>query len=158
MRVARVAVAASLVLASSFSVRADFTGKVVGVADGDSFTVLRDRVRVTVRLAEIDAPEMGQAFGNRSKQALAALVRGQAVLVVERGHDRYHRTLGRVYRGDVDVNAEQVRQGMAWVLRQHARDTTLNEIEAEAREHKRGLWRDPAPVPPWEWRSTKAGN
>ena len=151
-RTFRIVIAASLALAVSFSASADFTGKVVGVADGDSITVLRDREQVKVRLVDIDAPESGQAFGNRSKQALEALVKGQTVLVVERGKDRYHRTLGRVYRGDLDVNAEQVREGMAWVYRQYAKDATLYPIEAEAKEQKRGLWRDPEPVPPWEWR------
>ena len=151
-----VAIAASLALAVSFSAWADFTGKVVHVADGDSITVLRDREQVKVRLVEIDAPEMGQAFGNRSKQALEDLVKGQQVRVVERGHDKYHRTLGRIYRGDLDVNAEQVRQGMAWVYRQYAKDATLYPIEAEAAEQKRGLWRDAAPVPPWEWRKSRS--
>ena len=83
-----IAIAASLALAVSFSAWADFTGKVVGVADGDSITVLRDREQVKVRLLEIDAPEKGQAFGNRSKQALEDLVKGQEVRVVERGKDR----------------------------------------------------------------------
>ena len=149
------AIAASLALVS-FSAWADFTGKVVGVADGDSITVLRGREQVKVRLVEIDAPEMGQAFGHRSKQALEALVKGQEVQVVERGHDKYHRTLGRVYRGDLDVNAEQVRQGMAWVFRQYSKDATLYPIEADAKEQKRGLWRDPEPVSPWEWRKSQS--
>ena len=155
-RLSNAVIAASLALAVSFSAWADFTGKVVGVADGDSITVLRDREQVKVRLVEIDAPEKAQPFGNRSKQALEDLVKGQEVRVVERGQDRYHRTLGRVYRGDLDVNAEQVRQGMAWVFRQYAKDATLYPIEAEAKEQKRGLWRDSEPVPPWEWRKTQA--
>jgi endonuclease YncB( thermonuclease family) len=150
-----IAIAAGLALAVSLSAWADFTGKVVGVADGDSITVLRDREQVKVRLVDIDAPEKAQPFGNRSKQALEVLVKGQEVLAVERGTDRYHRTLGRIYRGDLDVNAEQVRQGMAWVYRQYAKDATLYPIEAEAKEQKRGLWRDPEPVPPWEWRKTQ---
>ena len=154
-RLFRIVIAASLALAFSFSAWADFTGKVVGVADGDSITVLRDREQVKVRLVEIDAPEMGQAFGNRSKQALEALVKGQEVRVVERGQDKYHRTLGRIYRGELDVNAEQVRQGMAWVYRKYTKDDTLHPIEVEAKEQKRGLWRDPEPVPPWEWRRTQ---
>ena len=145
------AIAASLALVS-FSAWADFTGEVVNVADGDSITVLREREQVKVRLVDIDAPEKGQAFGNRSKQALETLVKGQEVRVVESGKDRYHRTLGRVYRGDLDVNAEQVRQGLAWVFRQYKKEASLDPIEAEAKEQKRGLWRDPAPVPPWEWR------
>jgi len=128
---------------------------VVGVADGDSITVLRDREQVKVRLVDIDAPEKAQAFGNRSKQALEDLVHGREVLVVERGKDRYQRVLGRVYRGDLDVNAEQVRQGMAWVYRQYSKDAALLRIEAEARVQKRGLWHDPDPVPAWEWRKAR---
>lgn len=144
--------AAGLALAASCSASADFSGKVVAVSDGDTITVLRLRKQVKVRLVEIDAPERAQPYGNRSKQALAGLVRGQEVRVVEQGKDRYQRTLGRVYRGDLDINAEQVRQGMAWVFRRYATDDSLYPIEAEARERRRGLWRDDAPVPPWEWR------
>jgi micrococcal nuclease len=155
LRTIRAALLVVLALAVSASAWADFSGKVVGVADGDSITVLRDRVQVKVRLVDIDAPEKGQPFGNRSKQALEVLVKGQEVLVVERGQDRYHRTLGRIYRGDLDVNAELIREGMAWVYRQYAKDAALDEIEAEAKEQKRGLWHDPAPVRPWEWRRAK---
>ena len=72
-----------------------------------------------------------------------------------RGQEKYHRTPGRVYRGDLDVNAAQVRQGMAWVFRQYAKDASLDPIEAEAREQRRGLWRDPQPVPHWEWRKAR---
>ena len=144
--------ATGIALAISLSASADFTGKVVAVADGDSITVLRMREQVKVRLVEIDAPERAQPYGNRSKQALTGLVRGQEVLVIEHGKDRFQRTLGRVYRGDLDVNAEQVRQGMAWVFRRYAMDASLFPLEAEARESRRGLWRDPQAVPPWEWR------
>ena len=151
----RIVAVASLALTLSFSAWADFTGKVVGVADGDSITVLRDREQVKVRLVDIDAPEKAQPFGNRSRQALDALVHGKEVLVVERGKDRYQRVLGRVYRGDLDVNAEMVREGMAWVFRQHSKDATLLKIEAEAKEQQRGLWRDPDTVPPWEWRKDR---
>jgi micrococcal nuclease len=154
-RIVRIAIAASVAMAVSFSAWADFAGKVVGVADGDSVTVLRDREQVKVRLVDIDAPEKAQPFGSRSKQALEVLVKGQEVWVVERGKDKYHRTLGRIYRGDLDVNAEQVRQGMAWVFRQFPGDARLLRIEAEAKKEKRGLWRDPAPVPPWLWRKDK---
>ncbi len=154
-RILGIAIAAALALAVSFSAWADFTGKVVGVADGDSITVLRNREQVKVRLVEIDAPEKGQAFGSRSQQASEALVKGQEVRVVERGKDKYQRALGRISRGDLDVNAEQVRQGMAWVFRQYAKDATLYTMETDAKEQKRGLWRDPAPIRPWEWRKDR---
>ncbi len=149
---------ASLALIASLPAFADFTGRVVGVADGDSITVLHDREQVKVRLVDIDAPEKAQPFGNRSKQALEALVKGREVKVVERGKDRYERTLARIYRSDLDVNAEQVRQGMAWVFRRYSVDTALYAIEAEVKEQKRGLWRDPNPTPPWEWRKARNAN
>jgi endonuclease YncB( thermonuclease family) len=72
-----------------------------------------------------------------------------------RGQDRYHRTLGRIYRGDVYVNAQLVREGMARVFRRYTKDATLYAIEADAKEQKRGLWQDPNPIPPWEWRKAK---
>jgi micrococcal nuclease len=110
-----------------------------------------------VRLVEIDAPEKAQPFGNRSKQALSAFVHGQEVRVVEKGQDKYRRTLGRVYRGELDVNAEMVRIGMAWVYRKYApKNSPLYEIEEGARKERRGLWADNEPLPPWEWRRNGA--
>lgn len=146
---------ASVALALSFPAWADFTGNVVGVADGDTITVLRDNAQVKVRLAEIDAPEKAQAFGNKSKQALSVLVHGKAVLVVEQGHDRYKRTIGRVYQGDVDVSAAQVKHGMAWVYRKYSKDVSLLPLEDEAKAQRLGLWADDEPVPPWVWRHSK---
>ena len=133
-----------------------FTGDVVGVADGDTITVLdADKVQHKIRLAEIDAPEKAQPFGNRSKQTLSALVYGKAVLIVDQGHDRYKRTIGRVYQGDVDVSAEQVKQGLAWVYRKYSKDATLSPLENEAKAQRLGLWADAEPVPPWTWRHSR---
>lgn len=133
---------------------ADFSGRVVKVLDGDTIDVLVDRKPVRVRLAEIDAPERKQAFGSRSRQALDALVAGQVVTVADAGRDRYGRVLGTVYASGVNVNAEMVRQGMAWawVYRQYPSDKQLLVLEEDARAGRRGLWADPAPVPPWEFR------
>ena len=76
--------------------------------------------------------------------------------VVERGRDGYGRVLGRVFVGAVDVNAEQVRGGYAWVFRRFAKDPELLALEAEAKAAQRGLWRDLKPVPPWLWRERQA--
>jgi len=130
-----------------------FEGRVVGVADGDTITVLTDgRESIRIRLAEIDAPEKSQAFGQRSKQSLSDMVFGKTVRVEQQDVDRYGRVVGRVFVGGTDVNAEQVRQGMAWVYRQYLRDATLLKVEQEARTARRGLWSDPHPMPPWEYR------
>jgi len=134
---------------------ADFTGKVVAVADGDTITVLNGREQVKVRLTEIDAPEKAQAFGNRSKQSLSDMCFGKIATLADKGKDRYGRTLARVTCADIDANAEQVRRGMAWVYDRYVADRGLYSIRDEARAAKRGLWADVNPVPPWEWRREK---
>lgn len=131
---------------------ADIEGQVVGIADGDTLTVLQHRETTKVRLAEIDAPEKAQPFGQRSRQSLAELCFQQPVRVENKGRDRYGRTIGRVWCAGVDANAEQVRRGMAWVYDRYATDQALYTLQAEARAAHRGLWADAHPAPPWEWR------
>lgn len=129
-------------------------GRVVGVHDGDTITVLTDGNKsVKVRLDGIDAPESKQAFGARAKDALSSLVFGKTVAVRVRTTDRYGRNVGRVRVGEVDVNVELVRLGFAWWYRAYARrDTVLEAAESEARRAGRGLWSEKNPTPPWEWR------
>jgi endonuclease YncB( thermonuclease family) len=136
----------------SCDARADFRGRVVVVADGDTVTVLVDRTQVRVRLEGIDAPERGQPFGEASRRSLASLVAARTVEVREHGRDGYGRVLGVVRADGIDANAEQVRRGYAWVFRRYSHDAHLLALEDEARVARRGLWRDPEPVPPWVWR------
>ena len=138
----------------------EYTGKVVGISDGDTLTLLTpEKQQVKVRLAEIDTPESRQPYGTRAKQALSDLAYGKEARVVVQDTDKYGRTVGRVYVGGVDVNAELVRQGAAWVYRQYAKDQSLYALENEAKAAKRGLWALPEAerVPPWEWRHGGAG-
>jgi endonuclease YncB( thermonuclease family) len=132
---------------------ADIRGKVVSVHDGDTLTVVIDRRQVRVRLTDIDAPELGQPFGTRSRQSLAELCFGKEARLDVRGQDRYNRSLARVTCAGRYANAEQVRRGYAWTFVRYARqDSPLYALEHEARSARRGLWADPAPVPPWAWR------
>ena len=147
--------AAGLMLA--FHAHADITGKVVAVADGDTITVLHDKVQVKVRLTEIDAPEKAQAFGNRSKKSLTDLCLDTTAVLAEKGKDRYGRTLARVTCNGTDVNAEQVRRGLAWAYTKYLTDPQIKVIEGEARAAKSGLWHDDKPMPPWEWRQAQRG-
>ena len=135
----------------------EFSGKVVGVSDGDTITVLRNRTPIKVRLHGIDCPEIGQDFGSRAKAFTSELVFGQVVKVVPWDTDRYGRTVADVILADGRIlNHELVRAGLAWWYRKYAPDIgTLAELEAAARDAKRGLWSQPNPVPPWEWRKTK---
>lgn len=130
----------------------EITGQVVGISDGDTVLLLVDRQGIWVRLDQIDAPEKEQTFGDRSRQSLSNLVFGKTVRAITQGEDRYGRTIATLYAGELNANAEQVRRGMAWVYRKYARDPALYGIEEEASAARRGLWSDPEPVPPWEWR------
>lgn len=127
-------------------------GPVVSITDGDTLVVLQDRRQIRIRLVEIDAPERGQPFGTRSKQSLAALCAGKAARVQWKSVDRYDRILGRVYCDGVDVNAEQVRRGMAWVYDEYVTDRSLYNVQNAAKAARLGLWSDKVQVPPWEWR------
>ena len=136
-------------------------GRVVGVHDGDTITLLMtDHQQVKVRLAQIDAPEIGQAFGQRSKQALSDLVFNKSIEVKKETIDKYGRTLGTLFLDGIDVNAEMIRRGAAWVYRKYAKDQLLFQLENQAKQEKRGLWNLPESerIPPWEWRHPKNGS
>ncbi|MFM7108147.1 MAG: thermonuclease family protein [Planctomycetaceae bacterium] len=128
--------------------------KVVSVHDGDTLRCLdADDVQHKVRLHGIDAPEIGQAFGTKSREQLAALAMGHMTIVDHRGEDRYGRTLARLEVDGRDVSREMIAAGMAWHYVRYDSDPSLAEAEREARAAKRGLWADPRPVPPWDWRA-----
>jgi endonuclease YncB( thermonuclease family) len=132
------------------------TGKVVAISDGDTLTVLDDtKTQHKIRLAGIDAPEKGQAFGNKAREALGAKVFQQSVRIEVIDIDRYHREVGRIYLGERFINVEMVRDGFAWRYVQYDRPGEFTAAEADAREQSRGLWADPNPMAPWEWRKAK---
>jgi micrococcal nuclease len=138
---------------SSLAIAGEFSGRVVGVMDGDTITVLVGREQRRVRLAGVDAPEKGQAFGQRSKQALSQMVFGREVTVVSTGRDRYERTLGIVRLMDgSSVNERLVENGWAWHYTRYSNSRRLSELESRARAARRGLWADPRPVAPWDFR------
>lgn len=149
---AAVAILVALLLATAVAAE-EFRGKVVGVTDGDTIKVLHAGRPEVIRLSGIDAPEKGQAFGERAKQFTASLVFGQTVSVRIKERDRYGRTVGDVVLPDGrGVSQELVRAGYAWWFRRYSADHRLASLEAEARAAHLGLWADPHPAPPWEWR------
>jgi endonuclease YncB( thermonuclease family) len=135
----------------------NYTGKVVGVIDGDTIEVLHNQYPERIRLSGIDCPEKGQAFGKRAKQAASALVFGKDVTLQTHGHDKYGRTLADVLLPDgTNLNHTLVKEGWCWWYRKYAAgDVVLEELETRARASGIGLWADPQPVPPWEWRKRK---
>ena len=140
------------------AIATDFTGKIVSVTDGNTITVLRNGRGEKIRLNGIDCPEKAQAYGHKAKEAASALVFSKNVTIATHGLDKYGRTIGDVVLPDgTNVNHRLVQDGMCWWYRKYAPgDTTLAAFEAEARAVKRGLWADPNPIPPWEWRRTRS--
>ena len=147
------------VLAAAPVYARDFDGRVVGIQDGDTVTVLdASKQQHRIRIAGIDAPEKAQAFGAAAKENLARLAFGQQADVRCSKRDRYGREVCNVYVGARDLGLEQVRSGHAWWFREYAREQAPEDrkvyetAESEARGTRRGLWHDASPTPPWDWR------
>lgn len=130
-----------------------FRGDVVRILDGDTVEVL-DAAKQThrVRLANIDAPERRQAFGEVARQALATMAYRQKIEVIDKGGDQYGRRIGVLMLNGRDLNAAMVGQGMAWVYTRYNTDRTLPALEQQARTNQIGLWADKNPNPPWDFR------
>jgi len=148
-----------LALVCGHAFAATLTGKVVRVVDGDTLVVLSEGdAQHKIRLAGIDAPERGQPYGRTSKSHLSERVAGRFVVVDWQKRDRYARIVGKVVLAGEDVCLEQVEAGLAWHYKRYQAEQTPADREAyaqaeeEAREARRGLWAEPDPVPPWEWR------
>jgi endonuclease YncB( thermonuclease family) len=137
-------------------------GVVVGVADGDSITVLDNQnLEHKIRMMGIDAPEKGQPFADASKKSLSDLVYGKPVVVDFNKRDRYRRVIGKVTQNGEDVNLEQMKRGMAWHYKQYQNEQELDDRSLYAQEEylaktdRRGLWADVEPVAPWDYRKQK---
>jgi len=127
--------------------------RVVGVHDGDTVTCLDEsNQQQKVRLAEIDAPEIGQEYGRNSREALAELVFGKTVEVTEDGKDRYGRWIGHLSASGSDMNRQMVATGNAWHYVDYSTDASLAALQSQAQSQRLGLWAQPNPIPPWTFR------
>ena len=133
------------------------SGKVVKIADGDTFTLLvNNHDQVKVRLDGIDAPEKKQAFGNKAKQYLSSMIWGVPVTVKVLKKDRYGRSIGKVSTAKVkDVNLEMIKAGYAWHYKEYNKDKSYASAENNARKRKLGIWKDKNPIKPQVFRKTK---
>lgn len=132
-----------------------FRGTVVGVTDGDTLTVLSRGETRKIRLAEIDAPEKRQAFGERARQSLAALCFNERVEVSAGKTDFYGRTVARVKCQGMDASLHQVQQGLAWAYTAYLTDQGIAAAAGLARDSGVGLWADADPVAPWLFRKAR---
>lgn len=152
-----------LALALSAHVSAyERVGKIIHVTDGDTVTLLDDaKEQRKIRLYGVDAPERKQPYGAKSTDLLASMVKGKNIRAVCASADRYGRDVCTLYIGEIDINAEMVRQGGAWVYRKYYGKTgAYYALEDEARKAGRGLWHtsEYQAVEPWEWRKQQREN
>jgi endonuclease YncB( thermonuclease family) len=138
-----------------------FKGLVVGIEDGDTLTVLRNRTRFSVEVVGVDAPELDQPYGQEARRMVAALVKNRVVIIRAHRSLRQGRIIGEVWLKDRRNPAnELVRTGLAWVKKGAAPEAEITRLEADAKAARRGLWKDikpglvkdEEPIPPWEWR------
>jgi micrococcal nuclease len=128
-------------------------GKVVGITDGDTFTILtEDKNEERIRLYGIDCPEKKQAFGAVAKRKLSELIFGKQVRVDFKAYDKWRRVVGVVFYGEENVNESMLEAGLAWHFLRYDDNQKWTSMEEDARKKKVGLWVDINPTPPWEWR------
>jgi micrococcal nuclease len=132
------------------------TWRVVGVHDGDTITCITpEKEQVKIRLDAVDAPELGQPFGQAAKKALSEKVFGKDVTVVPKKKDKWGRTIGHVMVSGRDVNLELIEEGAVWHYKDYDNNKRLREAEQSARAAKIGLWQDADPIAPWDWRKNE---
>ena len=135
------------------SSRETIQGKVISIADGDTFTMLLDdKTTVKLRLASIDCPERYQPYAGKARQFLSDAIFDRQVTVVVDYKDRFGRSVGWVYYNDKNINEALLRAGLAWHFKRYSTDLKLQGLEDEAKGKKVGLWQDKNPIPPWDWR------
>ena len=144
---------------SNFAHAKTIEGLVVGVADGDTITVMdQQKNTYKIRLQGIDAPEKKQAFGEKSKQSLHDLVHGKQVRIEYDKEDKYGRIVGKITLDDLDICLQQLVLGMAWHYKKYQNEQSVadrvvyNDAELKSKSLKLGLWADETPMPPWEFR------
>jgi endonuclease YncB( thermonuclease family) len=152
----------ALVVLTTTSNADSLKGRVVGIADGDTLTLLdATNTQHKIRLSGIDSPEKKQPFGQHCKESLSDLAYGRTVAVEANKLDRYGRVIGKVLVGGEDANLEQIRRGCGWHYKRYQNEQVLddrlayNAAEESARAGEVGLWVDRNPVPPWEWRKVR---
>lgn len=132
-------------------------GKVIKIKDGDTIVVLLgNNHQETLRLAEVDCPENGQAFGKNAKQFTSSQVFGKTILFYRVNKDRYRRTIAKIFYDDNKyLSAEIIKSGWGWWYFKASKNTDLKSYEISAKNSKIGLWKDNNAISPWEFRNNK---
>ena len=144
----------ALYLAASF-LNAYIPLENIRVIDGDTVKGKVEGKQITIRLVEIDAPEMDQPFGLASKNFLMKLTSNEKITYTSEGEDRYGRTLGKLFKNKENLNALMVKSGFAWVYERYAKNQNLYVYQEVAKSKNLGLWQSKKPIAPWVWRRKK---
>ncbi len=128
--------------------------KVIGIKDGDTFVLLKDGKEQVVRFAHIDCPEKKQPFGNKAKQFVSDRCFGKYVTLIHQNrYDRNKRLIAEVVlENGSNLNKELVKNGLAWHFKKFSQDKEYAQLETQARKKKIGIWSEPNPIAPWNWR------
>ena len=157
-RIPSILIAAVLILFISARAAHAFQGKVASVSAGDTITVMNKTKSEKIRLYGVDCPEMGREFGRKAKQFASDMVLGKVVDVEVVSKDKNGSTTGIVKVGGKCLNETLLRSGHAWLYRQNCSKSICRDwlkLEDSAKKNKLGLWSQPNPLPPWEYRHTE---
>jgi len=151
-----------LLLASGVTFAGGLPAAVTEVVDGDTLRAQYEGKSVTVHLLGIDSPEMTQPFGNEAKRFMTDLAGGKQVTIDLRPvpENGIYSGVATLSDGTV-LNREIVAAGLAWVREEDGKtDRELAGLAAKAIAGKKGLWADPVPLAPWDFRrdARRAGN
>lgn len=131
-------------------------GKVIKVKDGDTIVILDDtKTQHTIRVADIDCPEYKQPFSKKGKHFVSDEIYLKQVEIEKKTIDRYGRVVGYVLYDNKNLSEELLKQGLAWHYVKYSTSLNFQELEDKAKKLKKGLWSDPYPIAPWEWRRNK---
>lgn len=126
---------------------------VVSIQDGDTVTVkTKSNKKIKIRMYGIDAPELSQSYGKKSKEHLEKLLKNKNITYKTANVDSYGRTVATIYAGDINVNYEMIKSGYAWHYKHYYKSKKYSEAEKYARDNKLGLWAEDKPTPPWKYR------
>lgn len=147
-----------LTITATIDAQTKLKGKAIKIIDGDTFDLLVDKTTYRIRLADIDCPEKGQDYYKISKQALSDYLYGSYIEVIYTKKDRNGRILGTVYNGPVYINLIMVEEGYAWHFKKYSSDQRFAKAEINSKKAKRGLWKQPKPIAPWDFRQMRRKN
>lgn len=143
-------------LLSSWAAAADFAARVVTVHEGDRLLLYHDGKHETIYLQDIDCPELKQPYGAKAKRVTQVYVGGREVIVRNLRRDVSGRTTAEIIlRNGRNLSHELLKEGLAWWRKTDSKDPSLGDIQALVQAEHKGLWADPHPVPPWQWKQAK---